>query len=147
MGDMNLEALKKSLIAHEGRRPKMYRDTQGKLTIGVGRNLTDGELSDDEIDLMLDNDIRKFCAAAQKEDWWPSVTGDDVRGRAMVELCFNLGIAKLRQFTKALAALHVGDFETCANELRNSKWFRQVGAAPGQRGYTLVEMIRTGREQ
>lgn len=143
---VDLTKLRASLIKHEGRRPRIYYDTLGKLTIGVGRNLSDGGLSDDEIDLMLDNDLRIFLGEAQKENWWPIVADDDVRSRAMVELCFNLGLRKLRQFTQALAALCRGDFENCANELRDSKWFRQVGSNPGQRGWTITEMIRTGRD-
>ena len=43
---------------HEGRRSHIYTDTVGKLTIGVGRNLTDRGLSDDEIDYLLANDIK-----------------------------------------------------------------------------------------
>ncbi len=52
------------LTRHEGRRAFPYTDTAGRLTIGVGRNLTDRGLADDEIDLLLANDIalaRAIC--------------------------------------------------------------------------------------
>lgn len=134
------------MIRHEGKRHRLYRDSVGKFTIGVGRNLTDGGLSDDEINLLLDNDIRKFYAAAQKEVWWTAVADDPVRSSVMVELCFNLGIGGVRGFHKALAALLMRDWEACAQQFKASKWYSQVGSAPGQRGYELVEMLRTGKE-
>jgi lysozyme len=43
---------------HEGHRAFAYYDIVGKLTIGVGRNLTDRGLSDDEINLLFINDMR-----------------------------------------------------------------------------------------
>ena len=43
---MNLTELLKK---HEGIRSKPYKDTVGKITIGVGRNLDDVGLSNDEI--------------------------------------------------------------------------------------------------
>lgn len=45
---MNLTALKEELIRDEGLRLKPYRDTVGKLTIGVGRNLDDVGITKDE---------------------------------------------------------------------------------------------------
>ncbi|WP_232034153.1 glycoside hydrolase family protein [Mycoavidus cysteinexigens] len=43
----------------EGERFKPYFDTVGKITIGVGRNLTDGSVSQGECELLLQNDIAK----------------------------------------------------------------------------------------
>ena len=46
-------ALHALLEGHEGRRAFPYRDSVGKLTIGVGRNLSDRGLSEGEIDQLL----------------------------------------------------------------------------------------------
>ena len=47
------EPLNALLIRHERLRLKPYTDTVGKLTIGVGRNLTDMGLTQDEVLLLL----------------------------------------------------------------------------------------------
>ena len=57
---MDIDKLIVQLKVHEGVRKFVYLDTEGIETIGVGRNLVDRGLSDDEIELMLANDIRDF---------------------------------------------------------------------------------------
>ena len=54
MDDAKLVEMIKS---HEGVREKPYTDTVGKLTIGVGRNLTDRGMTISTIDAMLAEDI------------------------------------------------------------------------------------------
>ena len=49
---MNRDRLRAQLVLHEGSRLKPYRDTVGKLTIGIGRNLDDVGLSEDEVDYL-----------------------------------------------------------------------------------------------
>ena len=59
--------LEAELKAHiewaEGRTSKPYRDTVGKLTIGVGRNLEDVGLRESEIDFLLAQDVRDVLAS------------------------------------------------------------------------------------
>ena len=127
------------LILHEGVRRKPYLDTVGELTIGVGRNLDSMGLSDDEIYYLLRNDIRRCEHELLKAfDWFEHL--DSVRQDAMIDMCFNLGITRLRGFKKALAAMEDGDYEEAAIEFLDSKWADQVG----QRALTLTKMIRTG---
>lgn len=54
---MNIEQLKKELIRDEGFRSKPYKCTAGKLTIGVGRNIEDNGITEDEAMYLLENDI------------------------------------------------------------------------------------------
>ena len=54
---LDLDALRSELRRDEGVRLKPYRDTVGKITIGVGRNLTDVGITPDEADVLLDHDI------------------------------------------------------------------------------------------
>ena len=54
---MNLADLRDQLIIDEGLRLRPYRDSVGKLTIGVGRNLDDVGISNDEAMVLLDHDI------------------------------------------------------------------------------------------
>ena len=52
-----IDDLKEMLIKNEGMELKVYRCTSGKLTCGVGRNLSDNGISLDEAELMLKNDM------------------------------------------------------------------------------------------
>lgn len=114
------------LVRHEGLRTKPYRCTQGKLTIGVGRNLDDNGISEAEAMQMLRNDIY-HC----KEDLKRSIpvyeTLDDRRKDVLINMCFNLGITRLRGFKKMFAALERGDFIAASDEMLDSRWARQVG--------------------
>lgn len=135
-------ALVAQLIRHEGLRLKPYRCSAGYLTIGVGRNLDTRGITAGEAHILLDHDI-DLCLRLLTErfQWFADL--DVVRQRALVDLCFNLGMPRLLEFTHALAAMAKGDYATAADEFQHSLWFRQVGV----RGPRIVGMVRTGREQ
>jgi lysozyme len=130
------------LLAHlewaEGRRAKPYRDTVGKLTIGVGRNLDDVGLRDDEIDYLLGRDISDVLSTCGALPYWARL--DPVRQLVVADLVFNLGITGWRKFVRANDAITRGDYAAAANELVSSKWYAQVG----RRGKKLADAMRTG---
>lgn len=133
---MNRTRLRAQLQLHEGRRAFVYQDTVGKATIGVGRNLVDRGLSDDEINLLLDNDITAAYNEAVRIIPGFNTLSED-RQHALIDMIFNLGAAGLLKFKKFLAAIEARDFERAATEMMDSKWARQVG----QRAETLKAMI------
>jgi lysozyme len=147
---MNRALLKVSLVKHEDKRAHPYDDKTGKplkpgstlfgkLTIGVGRNLTDKGLRDDEIALILNNDIDDAVSDAMR--LVPSfVRLSDARQRVLVEMAFNLGATRLARFKKFLAAIDAGDFDRAADEMLNSKWASDVGP----RAPTLARLMRNG---
>ena len=136
-GDLQSDLISR-LIRHEGVRLKPYRDTDGKLTIGIGRNLTDVGVSMAEATMLLRNDINAAIAALDRDwPWWSGLGG--ARAQAMIELVFNMGPASLRQFKLFLAAMQAGNFDAAARDLLESAWAKQVGA----RAEALAAMIRT----
>lgn len=138
---MNTEYLKKQLVRHEGQRLKPYYDNAEpkRLTIGVGRNLDDVGIFQDEADLMLDNDIRRSIEDLTDHlKWWTRL--DEARATVLCNMCFNLGIKRLLKFQKMLAALQSGDYLKAADEMTNSVWYKQVGV----RAVELVHQMRTG---
>jgi len=137
---MNYQALREMLIIDEGLKFHPYTDTEGKLTIGVGRNLTDIGITKDEAMFLLDNDIKAAVTALDGLfNWWRGMS--EVRQQVMVNLCFNLGISTLSGFKLFLAAAERGDYEEAANQLINSHWYTQVGG----RGIRLVSLMRNGK--
>jgi lysozyme len=126
------------LILHEGLKLKPYEDVKNKLTIGVGRNLTDKGLSVDEVNVLLNNDISECYDDLQYFEWFWQL--DKIREKVLIDLRFNLGHSGFRTFKNFIAALEKFDYNKAANELENSLWYKQVGA----RGKNLVQMMRTG---
>jgi lysozyme len=126
------------LALHEGRRAKPYTDTVGKLTIGVGRNLTDKGLSDSEIDYLLMNDIRECTDDLKTFLWWDDL--DEVRRNVLIDMRFNLGPSRFRQFKATLAAVAMGDYVTASDQMLKSKWAAQVKG----RARRLARMMSTG---
>lgn len=138
---MDIEKLKDQLVLHEGLRLKPYKDTVGKLTIGIGRNLDDVGISEDEARMMLANDLQTvFHELHQRCPWWVDL--NDVRQRVMADMVFNLGISRFMNFAKMLQALEVEDFDAAAVEMLDSRWANQVG----ERATHLSQMMRTGQD-
>lgn len=136
-----MSKLTAQLRRHEGVRSHFYRCTSGLATIGVGRCIEEGSLglSDDEIDYLLENDIKRCKAELLAFSWFTDL--DSVRQDAMVNLLFNLGMTRLMGFRNALAAMENSDFQKAADEFMDSRWATQVG----NRADEVCEMIRTGR--
>ena len=113
------------IIKHERLELKPYKDTVGKLTIGVGRNLDDMGISEDEAMYMFKNDIKRckneLCKIFSNFNELP----DNVK-LVLTDMIFNLGKNRFLEFKKMIAAIKEGDFKRAAEEAKNSKWCGQV---------------------
>ena len=123
---------------YEGLNLHPYRCPAGCLTIGYGHNLENG-ISPQAAEFILQEDM----AQAQNRvsaawAWWKKL--DEVRQFVLVDMCFNMGISKLRTFKKFLTALQRGDYSAAAREMLDSRWAGQVG----YRARELAEMMKTG---
>ena len=140
---MNNQAdkLRQQIRMHEGVEHKVYEDTEGIKTVGVGRNLEDRGLSDDEVDYLLSNDI-DICVKELEQtfDWYDDL--DDIRKRVLIDMMFNLGMPRLKKFVNMLKAIEAGAWRSAAVEMLDSKWAEQVG----NRASRLSEMMETGEE-
>lgn len=123
---MNREQLIEELKRDEGVVLTLYKCSAGKNTIGVGRNVDDRGITDDESDYLLSNDI-DLCVKELEGTFPWFQTLSDTRQRVMVNMCFNLGLSRLMGFRKFLAAMEAGEWETAGVEMLDSKWARQVG--------------------
>ncbi len=132
--------LKEMLIRHEGLRLKPYRDTVGKLTIGIGRNLDDVGITREEATMLLNHDIAKVQREVNEAfPWFSSLNG--VRKNVVLNMVFNLGLPRFRQFKKAIAAIKAKRWHEAANQMLDSRWARQVG----RRARELASMMKSGR--
>jgi len=134
------------LRRHEGVETHAYKcsGTPPKITVGVGRNIDPAGglgLSTDEIDYLLANDIARCVKELEGFPWFPGLVG--ARRDAMIDICFNLGISRLKLFKLALAAMGNQQYDEAADQFLLSRWAKQVG----NRAIELAEMIRTSEYQ
>ena len=140
------DLLMQKLVAHEGMRLDVYKDTLGINTIGIGRNLDDRGITKDELDWMdypsieyvysdgiteadaiylAQNDVQIVEEELLRAH--PCVDRlDAVRQLVLVDMAFNLGVPRLCKFKKMWAAVEAEDFPTAAKEMLDSRWANHV---------------------
>ena len=127
------------IIRHEGSENKMYLDSEGIETIGVGHNLRDRPISDRAIMVILEDDIESSILDLHNHfSWYKEI--DEPRKNVLINMCFNLGITKLKRFERMIAAIQVSNWGLAADEMLDSKWARQVKG----RAIELAGRMRTG---
>ena len=137
----NREELIDQLIDHEGMELEVYEDSLGIATIGIGRNLVDRGITEDEARFLCNNDIDIVERELVAE--FPIVAElDSIRQRVLIDMAFNVGVPRLTGFRKMWAAIHCGDYAEAAVEMMDSKWARQVG----RRAERLSLMMELGVE-
>ncbi|XP_052258420.1 probable T4-type lysozyme 1 [Dreissena polymorpha] len=129
------ENVKRQLKIDEGDINKIYKDSLGFPTFGIGHRIKDTDpehdkplgtvISDERIYAAFDADLKDAIALTKAiypcVEGWPSEVKE-----IMVNMVFNLG-GKLRQFVKLGEALNARDWQKAADEMANSKWYGQVG--------------------
>lgn len=134
--------IRNQLIRHEGLELKPYADTKGKLTIAVGRNLTDKGLSNAEALYLLDNDIDEAITGLQKEPYWDQL--NDLRQRILIDMVHNMGLGGFYKFRRMRGALMRMDYEGAAHEMRDSLWARDKDTAG--RAERLARMMESNTD-
>lgn len=136
---MNPAVLRKMALKWEGLRLKPYRCTEGKLTIGVGRNIEDVGISEDEAFIMLDNDFARIQGVADNELVWFSGL-DEVRQHVVCLMILQLGAGGFRKFRRFLRAMSREDYDMASKEMLDSDWAKQTPT----RAEAMATMMRTG---
>ena len=124
------------LVHHEGLRLKPYLDSANKWTIGIGRNLSDSGISEDEAFYLLRHDLQRVTRELdQNLPWWRELS--EVRQKVVVSMAFNLGISGLLGFRDMLSAAEAGDYSTAARHMLGSRWAAQVGRRAVELAYLM----------
>lgn len=118
----------------------LYFDHLGKPTIGHGRLLMEGGgLSNQEADLLLENDIKHIILEMDNRMlWWRGES--DVRKRALINMAYQLGVGGLMGFKRMLWACQHGRYKEAAEEALDSKWAKQTPA----RARRIANMLVAG---
>ena len=128
------------LIRHEGMRLKPYKCPAGRWTFGVGRNIQDNGITEEEALFLLRNDIKRCDEELKGYGFYQHL--NEARKAALLDMLFNLGLPRFSKFKNMLAALTAQNWDLAADEMLESRWARQVG----YRAEELAEMVRSGNE-
>ena len=133
------DEIKAQLMKHEGLRLKPYQCTAGKWTIGVGRNIEDRGITEEEAMHLLDNDIDECQEELDRIiPWW--IEKPAYVQLVLINMMFNLGATRLLGFKKFLKAVEENNFDLASTEMLDSRWAEQVG----QRSIELSEFMKNG---
>ena len=136
---MDSKKLIEELKRDEGVKLFPYKCSANKLTIGVGRNIEERVITEDEANYLLKNDLTMCVEEVESIfTWYPYLT--DSRKRVIVNMVFNLGLSRFLNFKKFIDAMEQKDYETAGKEMLDSKWAKQVG----DRAKRLKQMIVEG---
>jgi len=143
---VNRQKLEAMLVLHEGRRARVYRDSLGKLTVGVGCYLDRGgvpalfaalgidfvdvhsgrvALTDAQIDAVFEHDAdaaihqARLCVPELDELPEPAQL-------ALVDMAFQLGQGGLAGFRQTIAAIRQRRWDDAAGHMLDSLWAEQT---------------------
>jgi len=147
------------LKEHEGFRSNYYQCSADKKTIGYGRNVDDNpfsekelkilgrdcfddkQLTEDEAELLLINDVNEVTALIKDHLPWASL--NDARKAVCINMAFNLGVSGFFKFKNMIRALNHQCYKEAAIEMLDSRWAKQVGGRAEQ----LAMQMSTGKWQ
>lgn len=121
-----MDRLKKILIKHEGMVLYPYKDSKGKTTIGVGRNVTDRDewISETTALQMLEEDI-EVCVFDLLNIFPNFKKYSEGQQIALISIRFQCGSRGFRGFKRMIKAIKAGDWEMAFKEGKDSLWYRE----------------------
>lgn len=143
---MNKEVLKEQIKRHEGEVLKVYADSLGYLTLGVGHLIQKSDpeygkaegtpVSQETVDMYYDDDFTKHVVEAKHLVSDFDTLPENIQ-HVLVNMTFNLGGTRLSKFKNMLHAVEERDWNEMAKQMEDSRWFRQVG----RRSLELQEQV------
>ena len=130
---MDMNRLLKSVKEHEGYRNKVYLDSLGKRTVGVGHLCVEDhwednkEYSEEYLMKVLKDDLKNAIQGAEDllKDF-PLL--DDLAEEIIIEMIFQLGktgVSKFKNMWKALQQ-EPPQYDVAATEMLDSRWAKQT---------------------
>ncbi len=134
---MDYDIIKNQLLTHEGLQLKPYRCPAGKLTIGVGRNIEDAGISEDEAMMLLEGDIHA-CVNDLRNlfesfDMFP----ENIQ-HVLIDMRFQLGMTGFLGFRKMIRSVEHKDWPEMVEQMKDSAWY---GQTPNRANH-LIQMVR-----
>jgi len=132
---MNLDQLRMELEYDEGCKYEIYLDHLGLPTFGIGHLVTEDDpehgqevgttVTEERVIEVFEKDVQVTIDECKKlyEDWFD--LPDEVQ-LIIANMMFNMGRPRLSQFKGMKAGVDERDWNRAADEMVDSKWYRQV---------------------
>jgi len=130
---MNMDRLLESVKKHEGYRNKVYLDTLGKRTVGVGHLCVEDFWEDDKeyeekfLMTILEHDLQTAIKGAKElmEDHGCADI-DEQAEEILIEMVFQLGKNGVSKFKNMWKALAEKNYIGASYEMLDSRWAKQT---------------------
>ena len=130
---MNMDRLLESVKKHEGYRNKVYLDTLGKRTVGVGHLCVEDFWEDDKeyeekfLMTILEHDLQTAIKGAKElmEDHGCADI-DEQAEEILIEMVFQLGKNGVSKFKNMWKALEEKNYIGASYEMLDSRWSKQT---------------------
>ena len=144
---MDIEKLREEIKYDEGSVNEIYLDHLGLATFGIGHLVTEWDeeygwevgtpVSEDRCNEVFDSDIQIVLADCKQ--LYPDFNElpEEVQ-RIIANMMFNMGRPRLSKFKGMKAGVDARDWDKAAEEMVDSRWYRQVT----NRAERLVERMR-----
>ena len=129
------DRLREELKIDEGCKYEIYLDHLGLPTFGIGHLVTErdteyqkevGTVVDEiRVNEVFEQDIHVTIGECRKlfDDW--DKLPEEVR-LILANMMFNMGRPRLSKFKKMIQAIKDGDWLEAANQMKDSRWYKQV---------------------
>ncbi len=142
------QALRAELTRDEGYRTDIYIDTEGHATVGIGHLIVSGDtehgksegtkVTDERVQELFTQDLN--IALDDCRTVFPNFGSLPQEGqRVLANMMFNLGRPRFIKFAKCIAAVKDSKWDKAADEMVDSRWYRQVKG----RAQRLEERMRS----
>ena len=130
---MNMDRLLESVKKHEGYRNKVYLDTLGKRTVGVGHLCVEDFWEDDKeyeekfLMEILQKDLQQAIRGARSlMEEHDCVDIDEQAEELLIEMVFQLGMTGVSKFRNMWKALAEKNYIGASYEMLDSRWAKQT---------------------
>ncbi len=132
---MNIEQLRKELERDEGVKYEVYLDHLGYPTLGIGHLITDDDpecgasvgtkVDSDRVQEAFETDVETVLSDCERLYVQFEHLPEEVQ-LIVANMMFNMGYSRLSRFKGMHRGVDARDWETAADEMVDSKWYRQV---------------------
>jgi lysozyme len=132
---MDMEKLRQQLIIDEGIKYSVYLDHLSLKSCGIGHYIRQDEpefdlevgtqITEDRCTELFEEDIKSVMKDCKKvfEDWDDM---DEEVKQICANMMFNLGLPRFSKFRKTINNIINKNYAKAAEEMRDSRWYRQV---------------------
>jgi len=138
---MNIDELREELKEDEGVKYEVYLDHLDLPTCGIGHLITESdpehglevgtEISEERVNELFDQDIEVTIDECRKLYYNFDELPKEVQ-HIIANMMFNMGRPRLSRFHKMKRAVENSEWKEAANQMIDSKWYKQVPNRAGR---------------